>query len=413
MAQIKRMAIFTAAIFLVIAAALVNAAQLYFMAAILLVLPIVSYLVGLLALRDLEFEREIPASGWAGERATFRLCVRSKSRLPRHSIQARDILPEWLEQDEEETPFINVAPNTVTRVDYKVHLLKRGFYTIDSMVVTFQDPLGLFFYNKLFKVRSEIMVYPVPEDIRDIILSGAERYGSRELPIAATRGSGLDPDGVRQYIPGDPLRRMHWKSTARTGKLNVIEFEEAKAVNVVIVLDLHQGTNVGKGIDTTLEYLVRMAASLAQNAIRQGASVRLITGDDPDPADFAGRGSEHLFAILASLARAEATDPHPLSSRLMERVGVLLPGTSVVVLTAEADSQLPGAISYITSSGAQTMLFFADPRSFLPGYSQPSERAYNEFMEGLYSAQAIPVVLKKQEESRLIAEQIDYVVSAT
>jgi uncharacterized protein (DUF58 family) len=413
MAQIKRMAIFTAAIFLVIAAALVNAAQLYFMAAILLVLPIVSYLVGLLALRDLEFEREIPASGWAGERATFRLSVRSKSRLPRHSIQARDILPEWLEQDEEEPPFINVAPNTVTRVDYKVHLLKRGFYTIDSMVVTFQDPLGLFFYNKQFKVRSEIMVYPVPEDIRDIILSGAERYGSRELPIAATRGSGLDPDGVRQYIPGDPLRRMHWKSTARTGKLNVIEFEEAKAVNLVIVLDLHQGTNIGKGKDTTLEYLVRMAASLAQNAIRQGASVRLITGDDPDPADFAGRGSEHLFAILASLARAEATDPHPLSSRLLERVGVLLPGTSVAVLTAEADSLLPGTISCITSSGAQTMLFFADPRSFLPGHSQPSERAYNEFMEGLYSAQAIPVVLKKQEESRLIAEQIDYVVSAT
>lgn len=413
MAQIKRMAIFTAAIFLVIAAALVNAAQLYYMAAILLVLPIVSYLVGLLALRDLEFEREIPASGWAGERATFRLCVRSRSRLPRHSIQARDTLPEWLQQDEEETPYINVAPNTVSRVDYKVYLLKRGFYTIDSMVVTFQDPLGLFYYNKQFKVRSEIMVYPVPEDIRDINLSGAERYGSRELPIAATRGSGLDPDGVRQYIPGDPLRRMHWKSTARTGKLNVIEFEESRAVNVVIVLDLHQGTNIGKGQDTTLEYLVRMGASIAQNAIRQGASVRLITGDDPDPADFAGRGTEHLFAILASLARAEAIDPNPLSSRLVERVGVLLPGTSVVVLTAEADPHLLGAISYITSSGAQTMVFFADPRSFLPGHSQPTERAYNDFMEGLFSAQAIPVVLKKQEESRLIAEQIDYVGSAT
>jgi uncharacterized protein (DUF58 family) len=413
MAQIKRMAIFTAAVFLVIAAALVNAAQLYFMAAILLVLPIVSYLVGLLALRDLEFEREIPASGWAGERATFKLCVRSKSRLPRHSIQARDILPEWIVEDEEEPPCVNVAPNTITRVDYKVHLLKRGFYAIDSMVVTFQDPLGLFVYNKLFKVHSEIVVYPVPEDVKDIILSGAERYGSRELPIAATRGSGLDPDGVRQYIPGDPLRRMHWKSTARTGKLNVIEFEEAKAVNVVIVLDLYQGTNIGTGKDTTLEYLVRMAASLAQNAIRQGASVRLITGDEADPADFAGRGSEHLFAILSSLARAESTDPNPLSSRLLERVGVLHPGTSVVVLTSDADLQLPGAISHITSSGVPTMVFYADPRSFLAGHSRPSERVMNEFMEGLLSAQAIPVVLKKQAEGRLIAEQMDYVGSVT
>jgi uncharacterized protein (DUF58 family) len=339
--------------------------------------------------------------------------VRSKSRLPRHSIQARDVLPEWIEEDDEDAPYVNVAPNTVTRVEYKVHLLKRGFFNIDSMVVTFQDPLGLFVYSKQFNVHSEIMVYPVPEEIKDIILSGAERYGSRELPIAATRGSGLDPDGVRQYIPGDPLRRMHWKSTARTGKLNVIEFEEARAVNVVIALDLHQGTNIGKGKDTTLEYLVRMAASLSQNAIRQGASVRLVTSDDPDPADFAGRGSEHLFAILASLARAEATDPNPLSSRLLERAGILLPGTSVVVLTSEADRQLAGAISHFTSSGAQVMVFYADPRSFLPGHAQPSDRALNEFYEGILSAQAIPVVLKKQEESRLIAEQIDYVGSAT
>jgi uncharacterized protein (DUF58 family) len=131
----------------------------------------------------------------------------------------------------------------------------------------------------------------------------------------------VDPDGVRQYVPGDPLRRMHWKSTARTGKLNVIEFEESHALNVVMAIDLARDSVVGEGRQSTLEYLVTAAASIAQLAVRQGASVRLVSGDTPDPADFAGRGSEHLFLVLSSLARAEANQPESLGSRLVERVG--------------------------------------------------------------------------------------------
>src|SRR5205085_6928897 len=110
---------------------------------------------------------------------------------------------------------------------------------------------------KRVNCRSEFLVFPVPEPIPDIVLSGAERYGFRDLPVAAARGSGVDPDGVREYVPGDPLRRMHWKSTARTGKLSVIEFEESRAVNVVLVIDLFWSAHTGSGKDSTLEYLIR------------------------------------------------------------------------------------------------------------------------------------------------------------
>src|SRR2546423_579599 len=186
------------------------------------------------------------------------------------------------------------------------------------------------------------LVFPVPEPISDIVLSGAERYGFRELPIAATRGSGVDPDGVREYVPGDPLRRMHWKSTARTGKLSVIEFEESKAVNVVLALDLNEQAHAGEGKISTLEYLIRVAASLAQSAIRQGASVRLVANDEPDPAAAAGRGTEHLYAVLGALARAEAKQSQRLSETLVCRGGRRAPGTTLVVLTSGMESELPG-----------------------------------------------------------------------
>src|SRR5438094_6216291 len=134
--------------------------------------------------------------------------------------------------------------------------------------------------------------------MQDVAVSGSERFGVRDFPIAATRGSGVDPDGVREYIPGDPLRRMHWKSTARTGRLSVIEFEESRSINVVLALDLSRIAHFGEGRQSTLEYLIRAAASIAQSALRQGAGIRLVTSDTPDVADLMGRGYDHLYSVL-------------------------------------------------------------------------------------------------------------------
>jgi uncharacterized protein (DUF58 family) len=402
----KRWVIFTAAAFLLISAALVNLPHLYYMAALLLVLPVSSYVVGMFALRDLEFARETPGTGWEGETATFHTVITSRARMPRLFVQAWDILPEWLGRTEEEPPLFNVAPNGVTRIPYAVELRKRGAYTIEGMAVTATDPLGIYSFTKRLPIRSEIVVYPVPHELPDLDLSGSERYGFRDLPIAATRGSGIDPDGVREYVPGDPLRRMHWKSTARTGKLNVIEFEESRAVNVVMALDLHQGSDVGEGLDTTLEYLVRAAASIAQLGVRQGAAVRLVMGDLPDAADFAGRGTEHLYTILGSLARAQAVDPSQLGAKLVSRVGNLYPGTSLIVLTSTIDKELAGALAHYTAGGTQVMVLYADPRSFVPGARIPTAEAQRSFLENLYAAQAVPFIVRRNEQRRVNLEEI-------
>jgi uncharacterized protein (DUF58 family) len=402
----KRWVIFTAAVFLLISAALVNLPHLYYMAALLLVLPISSYVVGMFALRDLEFSRETPGTGWEGEVVIFHTVVNSRARMPRLFVRTWDIMPEWLAPTDEEPPLFNVAPNGATRIPYQVELRKRGAYTIEGMAVTATDPLGIYAFTKRLPIQSELLVYPVPQELAELDLSGSERYGFRDLPIAATRGSGIDPDGVREYVPGDPLRRMHWKSTARTGKLSVIEFEESRAVNVVMTLDLHQGSDVGEGLDTTLEYLVRAAASIAQLGVRQGAAVRLVMSDAPDAADFAGRGSEHLYTILGSLAKAQAVDPSLLSTRLVSRVGNLAPGTSLIVLTSTIDKELAGALAHYTSGGTQVMLLYAEPRSFLPGIRIPTAEAQQSFLESLYAAQVVPFILRRNDLRRVNLEQI-------
>ena len=109
MHQYKRWVIFTASLFLAISAALVNGSHLYYMAAILLMLPLISYLLGMFNLHNLEFSREVPASGWDGETVAFHFVAHSRARFPKMFLQARDHLPEWLEPVDPEPPMFNAA----------------------------------------------------------------------------------------------------------------------------------------------------------------------------------------------------------------------------------------------------------------------------------------------------------------
>jgi uncharacterized protein (DUF58 family) len=305
-------------------------------------------------------------------------------------------------------PYLNVPPLGTVRVPYAVELRRRGLHKTDWITVTALDPLGIFAFTHRFRAPAEILVYPVPQELPEFALIGSEKYGYRDLPIASVRGSGVDPDGVREYVPGDPLRRMHWKSTARTGKLSVIEFEESRAVNMILVLDLCRQGEVGDGTETTLEYLIRAAASFAQEGIRQGASVRLLTGMPGEGDGFAGRGTEHLYTILSQLARAEATLTEPLSVSLVKRLGLLPPGNSLVVFTAYTDSALAASLMPYTTNGTQATVVFADPRSFKPGSPFPTLESRRAYIESLAAAQADCLILNRQENQSIQLESLSH-----
>jgi uncharacterized protein (DUF58 family) len=406
MQQYKRWAIFTAGAFLLISATLVNSQNLYYMSALLLTLPLISYGLGMLSLRDLEFTREAPSSAFEGETATFVAKVKSRARLPRMFLQVSEQMPSPITPERVESDYFTVPAGGALEVPYEVELSRRGVYSLDSFTVTALDPLGIYAFSQRVLSPTEFVVYPVPQPIPDLVQSGAERFGFRDIPVAAARGSGVDPDGVREYIPGDPLRRMHWKSTARTGKLNVIEFEESRSVNAVLALDTHAGTDVGEGNQTTFEYLVTAAASLAQLTIRQGASVRLVAGEEPNAASTAGHGSEQLFAVLDALARVEPTDREPISKTLSERVGGLHSGTTLVILTCDVDEALPESIAAYVATGVQVLVIYSDPRSFRADVRYPLRETQYAWYRSLAGSRAQVVLLHRDEGRQLKPEVV-------
>src|SRR5437016_13423600 len=105
------------------------------------------------------------------------------------------------------------------------------------------------------------------------------------------RGEGSEFYGIREYHPGDPLRRVHWRSSARMGRLAVVEYEHDVSVDLTLVLDARRGSDVGFGSETALEMAVTVAASLARLVLERGNRCRLAIPGVPVPRRADSRGT--------------------------------------------------------------------------------------------------------------------------
>ena len=401
------------AVFLMALGSMLNADRIYYMAAILLALPCVSYALGWYTLRGLTARREIPPAAWEGEEAAIVYAVTNATRVPRFFLAVQEDLPAWIEPLDPEPPLFNVGAGETTRVAYKVRFRKRGVYPAKAFGVTAIDPLGVVAFTRSMPGDDELVVYPSPQRTQNMPLSGMDRYGWQELTTMVFHGSSVDPDGVRPYVPGDPLRRVHWRQTARTGQLNVIEFEEAQSLHLVIALDLQRGTDIGTGTETTLEYAVRMAAALTQQAIQRGASVRMLVPPEMrsysasmEAVATARRGQEQLFLVLDALARVQSVAHQPVSGLVEETVGALTPGTTLLVMTSRADGALPGVLARYTATGANVIVLYIDPETFPGGKGAFPAGLAQQFQAELLAVRVQPFVLRGDRTGDLYPEAV-------
>jgi hypothetical protein len=168
--------------------------------------------------------------------------------------------------------------------------LRRGSVGARSWVVESSDPLGLFRSRRPSKDAEIALVLP-----RFVSLSRRPEVRELEASVAAPRaGSGTELFGVREYRPGDPLRRIHWRSSARHGELVVREFEPPGVQTLGIFCDPNPADR------EVADQIARLAASEAWDCIRDGGRVMLwAPGLDPSlPGE-----ARSFWALLEWLAR--------------------------------------------------------------------------------------------------------------
>ncbi len=242
-------------------------------------------------------------------------------------------------------------------------LTRRGLYDWGPVRVTSTDPFGLFHRVKEFGGKQQILVYPPVVDLPRFQappanLPGEGRFRRRTHYVTP------NASGIREYAPGDAFNRIHWKSTARTGEMMVKTFELDPASDIWVILDLEQRVNVGSGDDSTEEWGVRVAASVARHYLVNNRTVGLITFGRDLRVIEPERGQQQMTRILESLAMARALGEAPLGNILQEEQRRFGRHTTLVIVTSDTGDQWLTAVQALVQRGVRAAVVLLDPTTF-------------------------------------------------
>jgi uncharacterized protein (DUF58 family) len=240
---------------------------------------------------------------------------------------------------------------------------RRGLFTLGPWTVRMQEPFGLFTVTQRYEQTHNLLITPPVMELPSLILPRGVAMG-RAVARQPAAYLTLNVSGARRYAPGDPLRRIHWPSSAHHNTLISKTFDAEISGDLWIVLDLDTGVQAGEGEESTEEYGVILAASLAERMLRQNRAVGLVAYGAQDAYLAPGRGERQLWCLLRALALVQAGESAPLATVLTEMRAVLGRQTTAAVITPSCNPAWVEALGPLLRRGVAPTAILMDPASF-------------------------------------------------
>lgn len=240
---------------------------------------------------------------------------------------------------------------------------RRGQYHLGPWELHSADPFGIFSITIEYVRTEELIIHPPIHSELPIPLPPGQSSGrsrSRERSWRAT----VNAAAVRDYIPGDPWRWIHWPTSARHDKLYVRQFDLDAAGDVWLLLDLEAAAQAGQGPEGTEEHAVLLAAALIGRARHENRPMGLAAYGRQPAVITPGQGAGQEWRLLRALALVEANGDTPLSVALQDLSRVARRGSAAVIITPTTSTEwLPGLIS-LAQSGIQANVILLERSSF-------------------------------------------------
>jgi uncharacterized protein (DUF58 family) len=289
----------------------------------------------------------------------------------RFSIVNDSILPGlWLEvEDHSDLP--GYAAGRVTSIggnqsmEWKTEgtCTRRGLFNLGPTTLRSGDPLGLCSLELVHPNATILLVLPPVLPLPAIEIAAGGRAGEGRRERRAALETTVSVETVREYVPGDPLKAIHWPTSARRDELYVRQFEHMPASDWWIFLDLESSVQAGSGFESTEEHGIILAASLAHRGLRAGHSVGLVTCSPELTWISPGHSSGHLMSILRALALAKP-GKCPLSDLLEDAQTSVRHGASLIIITPNAQADWVAPMLQLVKNGITPTVLLLDPLSF-------------------------------------------------
>ena len=377
-----------------------------FLAALLLL----SWIASLLLRARVEASRDLPRFATAGERCDYRVRIANRgaralegATLVERFGDPRPGFDEWrrtrepgeerrnwwdrkvgyfrwrwlierrLPRDAARAGLASLAPGEDAELRLSFTPRRRGRIELAGLTVGRADPLGLVRGLTRVALPARIVALPRRYRLPQIVLPGNRKYQPGGVSLAASIGDSEEFLSLRDYRPGDPLQRVHWKSFARAGRPVVKEYQDEFFERHALVLD----TASARGEDAAFEEAVALAASFVYTIDTHECLLDLLfvsdaAADGRAEALTAGRGqlhATHLLEVLASVAPSGAGAFETLARAVAARREAV---SSAILILLGWDAQRQALVAGLRGTGAEVRVLLvcaeADTPRDLPGW---------------------------------------------
>ncbi len=360
------------AIFLFIAGFILGQHELLFMSCMLLAVLVTAHLVAGYSVKRLRAELRAPLRLHEGESAVLRLRITNLSRLPKFFVSVVCQAGEGLTLEPAEGRFLPwLPPHASTEIELSLVAEWRGVYSLGPVRARSSDPIGTAFAENTLVEPTEVIVYPAFPKVEIAAATGADVIGFHQEQEFPAPGRGREFHFIRAYQPGDDFRRIHWKTTARTGNISVIDPERPALNSVSAFFYFPHDSVLGTGRNTNLERAVKVAAGMAWAVLNGGGQFRIAAMGKKGLLSAQARHMGDLESILEVLARTQASqDNRAVAEQIAQMASRAAAPGRVVVFVGRADDPLGETLRRLAAHHRQVVLLLGDRDSFI----EPSER---------------------------------------
>ena len=290
------------------------------------------------------------------------------------------------------------AAGSRSAIRWRAHTLcaRRGLFSLGPWELRLGDPFGIFLARQTYTQPQELLVYPPLAALPSHLLPHNAILGEGRLFRQPLPADTINAASARPYMPGDPLRRIHWRTTARQERPFVRIFEPEATSTVWLIPDFDQTAHLRLGVrrlrstpaghpssaevgdfrlhprpglgedDSTEETMVLLVSSLADHLLRQQLAVGLLAYAETLSVAQPRRGQPQFWRIVRALAPLHARCPWPLAETLTHFRSLLSARDLIVVITPSLDTSWPQALKHTLTrnwrGGVKAILL--DPVSF-------------------------------------------------
>lgn len=285
-------------------------------------------------------------------------------------------------------------------------LISRGGFDLGPTRLTSGDPFGIFRVSKSFPAKESLVVLPMITPISGFLSPPGLLPGGQ---VIRRKSQDITPhaSGVREYVPGDSVKRIHWPTTIRRNQLMVKEFEQDPQAEVWLFLDTHRSAHISKPGDSfeppptddlflvrrrkvelppsTLEYAISITGSLAHYFLDQRRSVGMVTASGRAYKVINAERSERQEAkILEELAFLRAESAYGLPALVTAQMGQLPQGSSAILVTPMIYPELLVAVDSLLRRNLRPVVVLLMTLSF-------GSRASNDDLAKSLEERKVPV----------------------